>query len=312
MERAVVLPTRLLDVGVGACDDPRLVLSSEICANVKAKYAALSYCWGSKEDAKKQLRTEEASLERRREGIPCETMPSAIEDAVTLTRTVGLRYLWVDALCIVQDDMADWSRESGRMDSIYHHAFVTFYALNSVSCHETLLKRAPSVRVPFQSTIQPMANGYFLLRLRPKFQDWSFRDPWSIDITTSKWGRRGWTYQEELLSTRLPSFGHLQMHFQCGVLLWSEGYNEPKIIYESGVALHDQIATIRRGESSTERLYDYWVSTITYYLPRLVTYDRDRLHAISGLGSGRGRNTGRPVSGRALEGGPASWARLDK
>lgn len=110
-----ILPTRLIDIGTSLCDIPRLVVSSDSQITAETKYAALSSCWGDKEDAKTQLKIERATLEQRLKGIYRETMTPAIRDAVELTRAVGLRYIWIDPLCIVQDDTTDWSYESGQM-----------------------------------------------------------------------------------------------------------------------------------------------------------------------------------------------------
>ncbi|KAK1707868.1 hypothetical protein BDP67DRAFT_581527 [Colletotrichum lupini] len=59
-----------------------------------------------------------ASLEEHKEGIITATMPQTFQDAVTMTRKLGIRYLWIDALCIVQDDIADWSREASTMGDV--------------------------------------------------------------------------------------------------------------------------------------------------------------------------------------------------
>ncbi|KAM6534245.1 hypothetical protein FALCPG4_007177 [Fusarium falciforme] len=109
------LPTRLLDLGPDpSSDSVRLIITSESLApsgpeTKPPRYAALSYCWGSENDAKSQLCTTSDSIEIRKTGIPKDAMSAVLWDAVTVCRSLGIRYLWIDALCILQDDnKADW------------------------------------------------------------------------------------------------------------------------------------------------------------------------------------------------------------
>lgn len=277
------LPTRLIDVGIDSASVPHLTLSSDIRITGEVKYAALSYCWGSEEDARTQFKTERASLERRCNGLPYELMTPAIIDAVALTRAIGLRYLWLDAICIVQDDITDWEQESSQMNLVYQHAFVTFCGLNSASCHETLLQRAPAVQVSFQSTVRLDVSGYYLVRLRPRSGDWLDRHKQVWDRSVSRWAERGWTYQEQELSSRLLLFGSLRMHFQCGKRKWSDGDKDLTTLHSSEVRLLDRVIEIKRGELPARDLYDRWLWTVHQYGSRSVTREKDRLPAISGL-----------------------------
>jgi hypothetical protein len=277
------LPTRLIDVGTSSNDIPRLVQPIHGPTTVESKYAALSYCWGDEKDAETQLKTEKATLKQRLEGIPLEIMTPAVKDAVQLTRALGLRYIWIDALCIIQDDPRDWSYESGQMSRVFHGAFITFCGLNSRSCHEPFLQRAPAVTIPFQSTIRPVIEGAISIRLQPVSGDWRNREIYSIDRSTSRWETRAWTYQEEKLSTRLLLFGGSKMHFRCGTHRWSEGDDKLSRLYESSILPHDRIIGVRRGELAMSSLYATWNRLVHDYSSRSVTHLNDRLPAISGL-----------------------------
>jgi Heterokaryon incompatibility protein (HET) len=72
----------------------------------RGHYATLSYCWGALE--KHPLRTTQANILAHLNGINFETLSKTVQDAILVTREVGLSYLWVDSLCIVQDDREDW------------------------------------------------------------------------------------------------------------------------------------------------------------------------------------------------------------
>ncbi|KAF2655908.1 HET-domain-containing protein, partial [Lophiostoma macrostomum CBS 122681] len=247
-------------------------------------YAALSYCWGNEKDAESQFKTDEASLEHRCTGLLHELMTPTTSDAIALTRAIGLRYIWIDALCIVQDDADDWVHESSQMNLVYRHAFVTFCTLNSDSCHESFLRRAPAVRVLFQSKIQKDINGYYMIRLRPRSAIYLYtldRTKYMWDHALSRWGERCWTFQEQEMSTRRLLFGISRMHFACANCQWSEGDDAPTDRPESGVL--DRITRFPESHVSSGELYDCWGSLVQQYGDRSVTFDKDRLPAIAGL-----------------------------
>ncbi|PVH92023.1 HET-domain-containing protein [Periconia macrospinosa] len=282
-EESYFLPTRLIDIGGAPTCVPRLVSSSDIRKPEKTKYAAVSYCWGSEQDANTHLKTEEASLEIRCSGIPFEKMSPVIKDAIALTKAAGLRYIWIDSICIIQDEPDDWLYESRQSDLIYRHAFITFCALNSHSCHESFLHRSPMVKVPFWSKIREDIKGHYYIRLRPVCDDWKDRSEYDIDRSLSRWVTRGWTFQEEAVCTRMLLFGGSKMHFKCGSYEWSEGEENPK--QRSEATLHDKITKLEQGNISAKELldiYDEWRLAMTLYSKR-TTQDKDRLPAISGL-----------------------------
>lgn len=275
------LPTRLIDVGHDAFAVPRLVLSSDVHQTEQTRYAALSYCWGDEEEAKSQFKTEIASLEDRCVALSSELMTSTTKDAIALARAIGIRYLWIDALCIIQDDEGDWSHESSQMNLIYRHAFVTFCSLSSDSCHEGFLNRAPTIAIPFQSTIQKAIKGFYSIRARSIAGFHVDRKKDMRDHALSKWGTRGWTYQEQVMSTRFLLFGSLRMHFTCDTCQWAEGDEAPKDRSEMGISI--QITRFKDKRISIRQLYEYWNQIVQGYCHRSVTFDKDRLPAIAGI-----------------------------
>lgn len=116
------LPTRILDVGLGdETADPVLLVSQ----GKRARYACLSYCWGQE---RQPVVLANNTLSSLCQGIPLGTLLQTIQDAITTTRRLGLRYLWVDSLCIIQDSAEDKAVEISRMDEIYRQGFVTISA----------------------------------------------------------------------------------------------------------------------------------------------------------------------------------------
>lgn len=102
------------------------------------KYVAFTYCWGSTSTSTPQLallRTERGNLQDHLVSIPMEKLPQTLQDAVLVMRKFGLQFLWIDSLCIVQDDLADWEEEAANMDAVYSNAYLTLAATSPISSH---------------------------------------------------------------------------------------------------------------------------------------------------------------------------------
>ncbi|KAK4033587.1 heterokaryon incompatibility protein-domain-containing protein [Parachaetomium inaequale] len=122
-----LMPTRVIDIG-GDGRDPVLVETE----GRPGQYATLSYCWGKKP----QLRTTKETLSAFLEAIPVGELQKTALDALEICRHLGIPYLWIDALCIVQDDEDDWLRESARMCDIYSSSALTIAAARSLSARQ--------------------------------------------------------------------------------------------------------------------------------------------------------------------------------
>lgn len=186
------------------------------------EYCALSYCWGSPEQARTQLTTTSESLSNRLAGISEDEIPPVLKDAITITRALGVPYLWIDALCILQGDTDDWDRQCAQMDKIYGSALVTLFAGSSNSCQEGFLQpRGGSVHIPFESTLYPGISGCFSLRFQkaaPHLHPNLIPRVSEIynDVSLCRLRSRGWTFQEDHMSTRRIFFGNTYTHFSCG------------------------------------------------------------------------------------------------
>ncbi|KAM7189098.1 Heterokaryon incompatibility protein (HET) domain containing protein [Naviculisporaceae sp. PSN 640] len=120
------LPSRVLDVFEKEDDIIKLV---ETCTldQKRAPYVTLSHCWGPP-DKQPLTTTRENLQEHTSSGIPVSSFPKTFRDAIDITRQLDIQYLWIDSLCIVQDDEEDWLAESEKMGAIYHRAAVTIAA----------------------------------------------------------------------------------------------------------------------------------------------------------------------------------------
>jgi hypothetical protein len=119
-----ILPHRLLDIG--DWEHPRRIFLS-VGEDRIGSYAALSYCWG-KSERERQYLTKNENLEQRQEAVDISTFPKTFTDAIVVCRHLGIRFLWIDSLCIIQDNQSDWQTQSERMGNIYSNATLTIAA----------------------------------------------------------------------------------------------------------------------------------------------------------------------------------------
>ncbi|OJD31795.1 heterokaryon incompatibility [Diplodia corticola] len=283
------VPSRLVDVGGReGSQEPRLVLTSDraklangTSSDVHAvPYVALSYCWG---ESQPPFTTKADSLPNHLQGIALKNLPKTICDAVLVTRALGLRYLWVDSLCIIQDDTEDWERECAQMKSIYSEAYLTISALAGDTCHSGFADRAlsePETSLQFKSSLRPSMWGQFYLKLphpagideRSVFS--SCMDPWDFPTSRVALTTRGWPLQEWLLSPRKLVFRDDMVYFQTGT--HREAENGFITLEES---LNEWANSLKNAETATQR----WYELMEEYSQRELTYKQDRLSAISGL-----------------------------
>ncbi|KAF6788488.1 hypothetical protein CSOJ01_14984 [Colletotrichum sojae] len=150
-------------------------------------------------------------------GLQFTELTTSIQEAVKVTRALGLKYLWVDALCIIQRTGSDWDVQCAIMDQIYRNAHITICALGSASCRQGFFNKRPKITLPFHSRLRPDIVGSFAVD-QPVVRDTEYcldADSMDYDVAESNWDDRGWTFQEMVLSTRMLMFGKRSVHFSC-------------------------------------------------------------------------------------------------
>jgi hypothetical protein len=264
-----LLPTRVVDIG-SALTQPRLYISGD---NETGEWAALSYCWGS--DSHFTLTA--ASLNRLRSGIPLSDFPPTLQDAVVVARALGIQYLWIDALCIFQDDTDDWRAEASKMSEVYSHAVVTIAATSAESVSDGFLgRREPHFNcpLPWRRQDHPSnsdTSGQKLpIILRSRIGVGSLTTE-----VTSRWATRGWTFQEQVVSKRLLCYTSGRMIWRCRAGMAIEPSKKVETLSDyARVEVPDDTA------DSTEATYSAWYQLVKMYTKRQLTFDNDRLPAI--------------------------------
>jgi hypothetical protein len=205
-------------------------------------------------------------------------MSAVMRDAVAVCRALSVRYLWIDALCIIQDaaDSSDWERESEHVGKVFQNAYFTICAVASASCHQSFLdRRHDTFDFEFQSSLYPPARGTYTLvysgweKLRRDF------DPIFTDVENSLWHTRGWVFQEEQLSARKVLFGPHMVYFDCGARL---------NVAENGVLSpwKPDVDWSSAALAETE-CYLGFESCLRGYAGRSLSYQSDWLPALSGI-----------------------------
>lgn len=246
----------------------------KVAPGAKPPYLALSYVWG----ATLQPELTKATLEQRsvKGGLAELCIPQTVLDAIHLAKMMGYRYLWVDALCIVQDDISIRHHQIAQMYNIYQSADVTIVAAGgSMSSHA--ITGVSSDRGPFPA--QDIA-GLPFMKLPASMK---------YSVESSKWKTRGWTFQEELCSQRLLVLLPDRAVFTCPSALCRED-----LCFEVSLDTHTSqnsregltllSVTIRSLENaSREQQIDLFQGLVKQYMHRTFSRDDDMENAFAGV-----------------------------
>ncbi|XXH01376.1 hypothetical protein Hte_007736 [Hypoxylon texense] len=260
-------PKRLLHVGAHGDDTVKLYETPD---DSREPYVALSYCWGKSS----VLKTESSNIRLLKQGFSLKQLPAAVQDAARITQKLGLRYLWVDALCIIQDSKEDWEEQSAKMCSIYENAYLTIIASSSDAADVSFLNHGAR-----PTTFQYHVPGKpdVILAARAECKNGHHFDlivgignPVVLDPTMT----RGWTLQESILPTRAISYSTDELQWHCRSIRSCECQSKAK---------DQQVASILAGQSHLETLGE-WDRLVRIYSQRQLTYPEDKFPAISGIG----------------------------
>jgi hypothetical protein len=262
-----MLPTRLIEVGATGEEHIRLIESKTASS---ADYVALSYCWGQGNTFK----TVKATLQSNMSDISVSALPTTLRDAVYMTRQLEVPYLWIDSICIVQDDERDWRTESAKMGLIYQNSLLTIAAASSPSADHGFLKDRTKAK---EFSLKWIYDDGSATVLRARVDPTYHKSIW--EIPELPWNHRGWTLQEQVLCTRLLVFSDAEIQWRCP----SASRCECRGI--DGWAAHWSKMLLKNFPSDFDA-YVYWHRLVEEsYSPRLFTQYRDKLPAISGIAS---------------------------
>lgn len=211
----ILLPRRVLEVQVDDNSDIVVRLVEPAPGNEGA-YIALSHCWGKSQScvtAHASSKDSSSTLELRKIGIPWVTLPKTFQDAVTLTSLLGITYIWVDSLCIIQNDAEDWATESAKMADIYEHASLTLSATvsagDSYGCFPDSFTTSRSLPISLPEDV-----GTCEVAVRKPISHWDTFGQSELHARFPLMSR-AWAFQERMLSRRVLHFSEHELVWEC-------------------------------------------------------------------------------------------------
>lgn len=249
-EHAALLPTRVLDLGpnTGTFKRKGLRLITTRPGD-RGHYLTLSHRWGNDH----QLKLTKANLDDYKRRVHFHRLPRTYRDAVKVAFSLGYRYLWIDALCIIQDDHEDWLQEAAKMALVYRNSSCT------ISAHAAYADD----------------DGILCANVRRKNGAYINRPDVSVLVTASHLSHRGWVFQERILSRRL-------LHFTRGGLFLEDAsgmvtpYGKPPEIYDP--SKDNKLNLEDANQNPCE-----WYRLVEKFTVCQLTIDTDRLPAVLGL-----------------------------
>lgn len=261
------LPTRVIDVGLESeITTVKLHISH---ATEFEEYVALSYCWGGPQP----LVTTTKNLACMIYDIPLDKLPQTILDAIKVTKHLNIRYLWIDALCIIQNSDADQREEIDRMGQIYKKATVTIAAASAKSVSEGFLQIRAALEhhtLPFLTPGGSLGKVFVMRQL-------------AYD-SMHPLNKRGWTLQESLLSPRKLLYGERELVWYCESEQSKQFPGSALRCFSMFGILPSEVFQ-QDGDVQIRPPGDHklWSRIVNEYTKRSLTFREDRLRALAGI-----------------------------
>lgn len=272
----------------------------------RGHYVTLSHCWGR---AKITKLTRE-SLEDFKRGIPLDSLPLTFRQAIHFARRLSpsIRYIWIDSLCIIQDDKDDWNHESVQMYSVYRNSYCNLSATaapdSTYGMHygrdphhlweDEINLNTEGIPRPLDERIPKRHLGLEPLIRRCKIQDASF---WDRQVDEATVNRRAWVLQERLLAPRVLHFCKDQIAWECPHIDAAEShpYGVSNMELKAGtVGIRTRLKALIPGDYGLKALaigrtesafaaHENWKSIVERYSKTKLTKSNDKLIALAGI-----------------------------
>ncbi|KAI1188897.1 heterokaryon incompatibility protein-domain-containing protein [Nemania serpens] len=251
-------------------------------------YVALSYCWGSTSSNSwmADTRTVKANISERKNPFPLTDLRTSIQHAIVLVRRVGLRFLWVDSVCIVQDSADDWEAEAMLMAEVYSNAHFTLCSVLAEHADAALIR--PRGAWAYPAELCSLAGRRLSIASLPL----------NALKQLAAYSTRAWTLQEEMLSPRILYWAPQRMYWSCATRAFTESSSFPSPSSASSSQQRGQRLATGEEAPSTDTittqsflrasfggadLHPYWKDVAEDYTKRSLANPEDRFPALSGL-----------------------------
>ncbi|KAK0621987.1 heterokaryon incompatibility protein-domain-containing protein [Bombardia bombarda] len=245
-------------------------------------YVALSHCWGPKETAKKRLLLTRDVMQNFDRNIEWDAMPETFQDGIMVAWRLGIRHVWIDSLCIIQQDKEDWTIEAPKMGDYYANAYLTVSASSSACGDEKFLRPRPGIiaqaeEIKYYGPESVSMTAKIGRGLKMKRGTMTIPGPLSS---------RAWTLQERILSTRVVHFTDEGTVWECQEDTRSEDHR----VRESGPLRKWQeleAPSSMEGEKEARKMRNKiqasWRHLVAEYTQRQLTERSDIMAAISSI-----------------------------
>ena len=231
------MPSRLIYVGpFNQPLNPRLYISEMVTQETELRYTTLSHCWG----CLKIFRLLSSNINDLVDKIPLEELSQVFIDAMDLTRRLGIEYIWIDSLCIIQDSYDDWSTESTKMGSVYRHSWCNIAATGFPDGSAGMyIERHTSLSQPRKFNLD-LRDGDVPVTRSCQGKYYCMENLWLSEVDNAPLNTRAWVFQERVLSPRVLHLGSRQILWECKELEACERFPDgiPKPLKSSFKAIH--------------------------------------------------------------------------
>ncbi|KAK4158962.1 HET-domain-containing protein [Cladorrhinum sp. PSN259] len=284
-EGSAFMPRRLIHVGTGSFLSPRIVDSEGygLLAH-PAPYLTLSYCWGETQ----RLKLVKGNLDTLKKRLPVEELSLTIQDAIKVTKALDFRWLWVDALCILQDDDDDKDTQLPLMSYIYKRSALTIAASIGADADAGLFPKARPGwwrPCPVYSEVKEDGTALPLFAVIPG-------NAQSLAVQRTPLDSRAWIFQEDLLATRTLKFCPEGIRWSCVTFCMSEAHPSKPEFHPSfrtdnnlrtWVHQPDWKPTWHEVLDPRRRYFEDWYAAVSHFTIRRIKFSSDRLPALAGL-----------------------------
>jgi hypothetical protein len=284
------LPSRVLDIEPQVNTSIVLVESRDIQCRANCPiYATLSHCWGRAP----VIQTTQQTLAKRKRCIEWESLPQTFQDAISIARALSIRYIWIDSLCVIQDDENDWQRQSACMASIYSNSYLNIAATGSSDSRggclapRSIRHGGRTLKLVSFPVIPNAEDSWPAIRVRHSFQpvhhpysNQSNRNTFSsdpLDKSVVPLLSRAWVFQERRLAPRTVHFHPSEMVMECRSSLYCEC---------TGLNNIDSLSCARSLDLKSfqdRQVLDYWYDIVEEFSRLRLSRESDRLIALTGV-----------------------------
>lgn len=280
------LPTRLVRIWKPGNDSPDFI-SAQLCETknlpLDTVYVTLSHLWGDNQIF--QLR--KGNNQDLRRSIPFDQLPRVYQDAMNISTELGINYIWIDSLCIIQDSKEDWVYEARRMGDVYQYAACNISAAGYQK--STSLERLvgeigrsgdPLLFADCVLDFQNTRETHLFKGLYVRAEEAALR----VAVDGSVLNSRAWIAQERALSPGIIHFTPELMWWECNHCFANEGFPTTTTSHETAEQFFEpcKIRSLTV-QSDPEDIYAFWRDFIAHYAGAELTYERDRFPAAVGI-----------------------------